>query len=212
MPDTLYQEFEDPTEAFAREPRAFCYDLAIGLINQAKAEATLSWYTQTESVKAIILLLYCWNFAARETKRLTFDSVRNVLSTNEQNLRLLEQYTLLTFDETSELPIQTVFSQFREAFGQTGATKALSLLNPRLFLMWDTRIRARLRRELVRGLDNGQTEDQYILFLRKVRDYAAQYNFQQRLAPNAILAKKIDEYHYVRIVMAQSVLHVRDTA
>ena len=201
MPDTLYEDCEDPTDAFKREPRAFCYDLAVCLISQAKTDLTQSWYTNTETVKAIILLLYCWNFAARETKKLTFDLVRDVLATCEANLRCLEQYTLLTFTEESGTIIGSVFSQFRPLFGQTGATKALSLLNPSLFLMWDTSIRKRLRRELIRGLDNGQTEGQYTLFLRQVRGYAIQHDFQQRLAPDAILAKKIDEYHYVKIVM-----------
>lgn len=202
MPDTLYEDFYDPTEAFSREPRAFCYEMAISLIDQSKGDNIRFWYTDTKTVQAILLLLFCWNFAARETKRLTMESTRKVLRDNENCLRQLENFSLFTFTPEVEPLIRSVFSRFRRVFGQTGATKALSLINPALFVMWDTKIRQRLRRELIRGIDNGQTAEQYILFLRGIREYAYQYNFQQQLKRNAILAKKIDEYHYVKIVMS----------
>jgi len=201
MPDRLYEEFYDPTEAFQREPRAFCYDLAMTLVAQAKADNTQSWYTNINTVRAILLLLFCWNFAARKTKKLTEESTRRLLERNQDYLRPLHDVSLTTFTATTEPLIRKVFTSFCRLFGQTGATKALSLINPSLFVMWDTRIRDRLRKELIRGIDNGQDAEQYLRFLRRIRDYSAQYGFQQRLAPGAILAKKIDEYHYVRIVM-----------
>jgi len=201
MPDRLYEEFFDPTEAFQREPRSFCYDIAQLMITEAKNDNAQTWYTHTKTVQAIVLLLFCWNFAAKITKKITIEGTRGVLAQNETLLKQLEQISFLTFDEQTEPLIRKVFTNFSRAFGQTGATKALSLLNPSLFLMWDTKIRQRLRRSLIRGIDNGQTNDQYLRFMYKVREYSIHYNFQARLDANAVLAKKIDEYHYVRIIM-----------
>lgn len=201
MPDRLYEQFYDPTVKFQREPRAFCYEMAISLINQSKGDNPNSWYTDTKTVQAVLLLLFCWNFAARKTKRLTTESTRKVLRENENTLRQLEKFSLLTFTQGTEPLIRKVFSHFCRVFGQTGATKALSLLNPALFVMWDTKIRQRLRRELIQGIDNGQTAKQYLLFLCKLRYYSEHHNFQQHLATDMVLAKKIDEYHYVKIVM-----------
>ena len=44
MKDKLYNEFYDPSEDYIREPRAFCYDLATQLINDAKSAAGNDWY------------------------------------------------------------------------------------------------------------------------------------------------------------------------
>lgn len=201
MADALYRDFYDPTHAFEREPRAFCYEMASALISEARTDNPPSWYTDIRTVRGILLLLFCWNFAARKTKSLTIERTHHLLRQNEARLRQLEGYSLLTFTEQEEPIIQKVFSSFCREFDQTGAAKALSLLNPPLFVMWDTAIRQRVRRELIRGIDNGQTGEQYLLFVESLRQYSLQYNFQQRLAPGAILAKKIDEYHYVEIVM-----------
>ena len=39
MKDTLYEDFSDPTNEFAKEPRGFCYDLASQFIAEAKKTA-----------------------------------------------------------------------------------------------------------------------------------------------------------------------------
>lgn len=201
MPDTLYEEFYDPTVKYQNESRSFCYELCSSMIIQSKNDISQSWYTNTKTIQAILLLEYCWNFSSKKTKELTLSSVFKVLHKNEESLRQLEQYSFLTLPENLENKIRTIFSSFSRTFDQTGTSKALSLLNAPLFVMWDTKIRRRLNKELIKGIDNGQTGDQYILFLRRLRGYNAQHNFQQKLSPHSVLAKKIDEYHYIRIVL-----------
>jgi hypothetical protein len=201
MPDTLYKNFYDPTKKYKRESRAFCYEMCTSMIKQSKRDVTKSWYTNIKTIQAILLLEYCWNFAAKKTKKLSVKSVQKVIFKNEKLLKQLEQYSFLTLPKNLEGIIKKIVASFSHLFDQTGATKALSLLNPELFVMWDTKIRKRLRKELMYKIDNGQTSDQYLLFLHKLQDYSSQYNFKKRLSPNAILAKKIDEYHYVEIVL-----------
>jgi hypothetical protein len=203
MPD-FYRRFYDATRAFQKkEPRAFCYDLAMSLIRQAKDDHTQSWYRNLQTTQGIILLLFCWNFAAKKTKKITIARTRRLLQRNERRLRQLENYCLLNFPADAEPLIKKVFSEFLNEFGQTGATKALSLLNTSLFVMWDTKIRAYLRcKRLIPQIGRGETSDQYLQFLKGLRNYSNQYNFTARLTdPNAVLAKKIDEYHYVKIII-----------
>ena len=42
--------------------------------------------------------------------------------------------------------------------------------------------------------------DKHLLFLQAVQRAVREHDIAGKLAPGAVLAKKIDEYHYVRIV------------
>jgi len=205
MRDKLYNEFYDPSEDFLLEPRAFCYDLATQLISQAKHIAGKDWYENINTIKGVLLLLYTWNFAAKETKKLNFQNVGDLIRNAKDDLKLLEKYSITTADNGVWDVIERVFDKFRSVFGQTGATKALSLLNPDLFVMWDTAIRKRLRKELIPGIMNGQGGEYYIIFLKGIQKIIEKYRIAEKLPQNSVVAKKIDEYHYVRIVMNKKV-------
>jgi len=207
--DELYINFSDPTQEFLQEPRAFCYDLASQLVNQAKKYTGDNWYTDENTIKGLLLLLYTWNFAARETKRLSFENVRNLLCQNQVKLRSLENVSIRTADDHSWALIEDVFDSFRSRLGQTGASKALSLLNPGLFVMWDTGIRKRLNRELIPGIENGQSGKYYVNFLKGIQNIIEKYRLEEKLPPNSQIAKKLDEYHYVKIVMNRGLKYRR---
>jgi len=81
MEDKLYDGFYDPSQDFLGEPRAFCYELATQFINQAKETATGNWYEDINTIKGVLLLLYTWNFAAKETE-VTIQVVGNGPSTS----------------------------------------------------------------------------------------------------------------------------------
>ncbi|HLA80378.1 MAG TPA: hypothetical protein VJP78_01930 [Thermoleophilia bacterium] len=201
MKDRLYEEFYDPTDDFAKEPRAFCYDLASQLIAEAKRTARNDWLQDTNTVKGVLLLLFAWNFAAKETKRLNFENVGTLLRKAKPDLQFLEKYSITDADKKTWRHIKKTFEVFRSVCGQTGASKALGLLNPRLFVMWDTAIRSRLNKGLVPGIGNGQTGEQYVVFLKGVQRIIQKYKIAGKLPPDSIIAKKFDEYNYVRIVM-----------
>jgi hypothetical protein len=207
MRDKLYNEFYDPSHDFLCEPRAFCYDVATQLINEAKDVADKEWYVDINTIKGVLLLLYTWNFAAKKTKKLDFQNVSELISNTKDDLKFLEKYSIKTADKNVWEVISRVFDQFRNLLGQTGASKALSLLNPELFVMWDTEIRKRLKRQLITGIKNGERGKYYVIFLKRIQEIIEEYRIAEKLPPNSVVAKKIDEYHYVRIVMKKRVRH-----
>jgi len=205
MEDKLYDEFYDPSQDFLGEPRAFCYELATQLINRAKETAADNWYEDINTIKGVLLLLYTWNFAAKKTKKLNFQNVGELIRNTKNDLKFLKEYSIRTADDAVCDIIKRVFDQFRSLLGQTGASKALSLLNPELFVMWDTAIRKRLNRELIPGIMNGENGGYYVIFLKGIQSIIEEYRIAEKLPQYSVIAKKIDEYHYVTIVMNKKV-------
>jgi len=202
MRDNLYEDFCDPSKDFFREPRAFCYEMASDLISRAK-EAD-NWHDDIRVVKSILLLLYTWNFASRETKKLNFENIGQLINGTKEDLRALEKYSIINADNNAWAIVESIFDKFRKLFGQTGASKALSLLNPELFVMWDTSIRRRLNKELIPGIMNGERSEYYVKFLMGMQKIIKDYGIIEKLPHGSIVAKKIDEYHYVKIVMKKN--------
>lgn len=205
MRDKLYDEFYDPSQDFLFEPRAFCYDLATQFIDQAKKTAGENWYEDINTIKGVLLLLYTWNFAAKETKKLNFQNIGELIRNAKDDLKFLEKYSIRTADNGAWDVIKRVFAQFRNLLGQTGASKALGLLNPELFVMWDTAIRKRLKRELIPGIMNGESGEYYVIFLKGIQKIIEEYRIAEKLPQNSVVAKKVDEYNYVRIVMNKDI-------
>jgi hypothetical protein len=127
------------------------------------------------------------------------------MAMTKHQLKHLEKYKIINADDNAWNVIGSLFDQFSLLFGQTGASKALSLLNPELFVMWDTEIRKRLNRELIKGIGNGKSGASYITFLKGIQRIIRDHKLEKKLLKDVILAKKIDEYHYVRIVMNKKI-------
>ncbi len=205
MNDPLYNEFYDPSNDFLDEPRAFCYEISSQLIEKAKQDYGEFWYESRLTIEGILLLLYTWNFAAPITKKLNFENITHLMGKTKEQLLFLERFNINNADENAWDVIKNIFDQFRLLFGQTGASKALSLLNPGLFVMWDTKIRKRLNRRLIMGIGNGESGDAYVTFLIGIQGIIRDYRIEDKIPHNSIVAKKIDEYHYVRIIMNKKV-------
>jgi len=206
MKDTLYNEFYDPSQQFCMmEPRAFCYDLAEEFIYKAKHTCNEDWYDDPRTVKGVLLLLFTWNFAAQATKKPNIrEDIWRLIRDNKEYLKFLEQFSIENAGEHAWPVIGKVFANFTAVLGQTGASKVLSLLNPYLFVMWDTKIRKRLNKELIPGIDNGKRPEHYITFLQGIQRVVRDYHIPEKLPNGSIVAKKIDEYHYVKIVLPGS--------
>lgn len=203
MPDAFYNDFPQRIEEFHQnEPRAFCYDLALSLINEAKENKNGNWYTDQKTIQGIILLLFCWNFASPITKRLTNVKIITLLEENYEILTALEAISITTeFNDEIKKKIIKVFGSFRIVLGQTGASKALSLLNPKLFIMWDTKIREKLRNEgLITGVYNGERPEYYLKYLIDMKAIIGRNNLVERVGVGNNIAKKIDEFHYAKIL------------
>lgn len=203
MEDEFYSDFLERIEDFHNnEPRAFCFDLAQSLINTAKNEDVENWYCHTKTIEGILLLLFCWNFASPITKRLTKQTIKDLLRANQDDLIFLEQYNIMNIDENIHQNVTRLFSEFKNVFGQTGASKALSLLNTKLFIMWDTKIRKNLfRMNLVSQIRNGETPEYYWQFLQDIKNIIERNHLVDLIDNSNDIAKKIDEFHYAKIVV-----------
>jgi len=203
MEDEFYSDFPQRIDDFyAKEPRAFCYDISVRLINDAKETDFENWYYNNKTIEGILLLLYCWNFASPITKKLTKPIIENLLQTNKNNLKYLEPYSILVFNEDVHQKILEVFRNFKNIFGQTGASKALSLLNSRLFIMWDTKIRKTLRHlNLVSRIANGEKPEHYLKFMMDMKEVISRNGLVNRIENAEEIAKKIDEFHFAKIVL-----------
>jgi len=203
----FYNDFPKATFLFVKEPRAFCYELSQELIDRARRDSIDNWYRDNNTVKAILLLLFCWNFAARITKQLKIQDVVEILDKHRANLRSLEHFSIMDKWESESNKIKAIYTDFKKTFGQTGASKALSLLNPRLFVMWDTKIREFLgnkradKRLRINELGNGEEPESYLMFLKGIKNIIKELDLHERLENQNDIAKKIDEYHYVKLVM-----------
>ena len=203
--EQFYNDF--PTDKFEEEARYFCYELSRELIEKAQRESKNEWYVNENTVKAILLLLFCWNFAAKITKKLKTEVVADLLKKQTDNLKCLEQFSIMDDWESHTNQIKKVYADFKVVMGQTGASKALSLLNPKLFVMWDTGIRKFLSSkkadENLRmvGLANGEQPENYISFLIGIKEIIDCLNLHEKISDKNEIAKKIDEYHYVKLIM-----------
>jgi len=203
MKEEIFNGYEDfnknKKDFFVEEPRAFCYDISRELIEESKRKNSKNWHVQEETVNAILLLLYCWNFASRITKSLTKKQIRTLLKQSTMELEYLKNKTIMNFSEDDEKHIKKLYKRFKKELGQTGAAKALSLLNWELFVMWDTEIRKVLRRKWIKGIRNGETSENYLKFLYGVRRIIKEEKLEKGFKATIPIAKKIDEYHYLKI-------------
>ena len=86
----------------------------------------------------------------------------------------------------------------------TGASKIMHLRNPKVFLMWDTKIRGK------RGYNiKGEDGDAYVDFLKKIQNSFSKifHDIDKMLLEgknkNKTITKAIDEYNYVTITKSR---------
>lgn len=200
MADRLYDDFCDPTEEYNKaEPRGFVYDISRDLIKKAKMEEGDDWVESDKTVKGILLLLFCWNYAYPGTKKLKHNEISKLMDESKKDIKKLQEKTITNFDEEDYKIITNLFENFKELLGQTGASKALSLLNPKLFLMWDTKIRKRLDKELIPGISKGDPQH-YLKYLKSMKYIIEKNELGKKIKDERTLAKKIDEYNYLKII------------
>ncbi|MCX8105590.1 MAG: hypothetical protein N3D80_06955 [Ignavibacterium album] len=206
MEDEFYSDFLERINDFHNnEPRAFCFDLALSLINTAKADDLENWYYHNKTIEGILLLLFCWNFASPITKKLTKQRIESLLRNSKDDLISLEQYSIANINENAHQIILRLFKEFKNTFGQTGASKALSLLNTKLFIMWDTKIRRQLvRMNIVSRIGNGENPEDYLQYLLDIKNVIQRNQLTSLINNPDNIAKKIDEFHYAKIVVGIS--------
>lgn len=211
----FYDKFPKDTDLFVD----FCYDICQELIDKGRRASKENWYINDNTAKGVLLLLFCWNSAARITRQLTIEDVLRILERQAQHLKSLEGFSVMDRWEGNRDDIKKIYKEFKETLGQTGASKALSLLNPKLFVMWGTRIRKflgtgkideprRISRKIdeelrIKGISNGEEPENYLTFLGGIKNIINLLKLDKKIDNPDKIAKKIDEYHFVKIVMGR---------
>lgn len=126
------------------EPRDIAYVVCSKLVSNAKAD-------MSHILAGLRLFLQVWNAVyiqhlARSKKQAMEGNLADAYQACIPELTMLSTERLSNIDlsDTGKTEaISKVFSEFAkfESIGDTGASKAIHLLNPSLFMMWDTNIR-----------------------------------------------------------------------
>lgn len=207
----------------SKEQRNYYYERALETVNEEFDE---NWYVSDELVLGgPMLLMYTWNFAARETKSMDKEEIKDIFERFHEDIEEVRETSLteanLYEGGATYQTIQTVWEEMKEYFGQTGTSKVLSLLSPELFVMWDQDIRTRRKKQKSdpsgtkredRGVyfymeeqgystNNNSTEfgrdaDDYVLFLRYCKEIIEETSNSVFDEKEAPPAKLIDEALY----------------
>jgi hypothetical protein len=149
--------------------------------------------------EAIAALLRDWNSGYYRTRPGEIDKLLTVLD------GLLDRFdgaldgyaerSIVDLHDNEREAVGEVFEGFRGELGAVGASKALGLLAPDFFPMWDTRIRKRYG---VHTVLPGQHVDTYWQFIVIAREQIRALDIDT-LPPTPL--KRLDEYNYYRFTL-----------
>jgi len=167
------------------------YRAAIQLIATARQGAS-----DLDLAESIGVLLQTWNTQFYRFrggyKEQDTAAIRRLLAKHRGALDSIQDRRLdhLTADE--ERMVLMVFHDFEIALGQVGAAKALHLLAPRFFPLWDQRIAQFGYGIRFRGV--GQNGSNYLLLMKATLEQIRHLGGWDRFDGNPV--KAIDEYNY----------------
>lgn len=191
------QNLEEGCLAFQRwERRDAMYKVATFLVEHF-------WGKPTQVAEGLGVLLLVWNHAFYRNGPFDFDALEKCIQANQTKLDGFRSRDVLSYSPTDDLEVKRLFEQFLEALricdgkckgrgSPVGVAKALHLLAPAFFPLWDEKIA-----RAYRCYYNLDPAGQHIAFLRMTRETA------QALAPHVrlqgkTLLKLIDEYNYAK--------------
>jgi hypothetical protein len=117
-----------------REQRDYAYRIARHALTDGADNVPLA------RREAVHLLLCSWNSRSRYTGSLTLGMIEDVLGSTAQTCEAFENRDIVSLTADERPMVADVYQRFRAVMGQTGAAKALGLLYPRFFPLWDTSI------------------------------------------------------------------------
>lgn len=179
------------------EPRDLFYRAATDLLSRARGVGSI-----LNLGEALAVLLFTWNQAFYRyhppgPEHIT--AIEQLLASNESALEAAKSRTLTSLAPEDGAAIESLFLVFEELLGPVGAAKALHLLAPNFFPIWDRRIAARYVGELRQRGFNGS---RYVAFMTNT---AAQCEaLQAKVAAPDDVVKALDEWNYVRITRGLS--------
>ena len=174
----------------AHEPRDLFYRAATELVDLALKQAT-----SLTVAEALAVLLRTWNMAYYRFRKFDaehFAKIEALLERHGPVLALYRQAELENLDPenpTLRAEVMTLFADFERVLGPVGTAKALHLMAPHYFPLWDRAIAQAYGLSLAaRGSNGGR----YWRFMTTTRSQCR--SLPPNPASNPI--KSIDEYNY----------------
>jgi hypothetical protein len=177
-----------------RETRGVVYRVSLELIELARRGTTTTTVTE-----ALVVLLQSWNaryYVSQHRGRFPRAHVGRLGRLLDRHAAALERYRAralesLTADDRAR--VEALFTQFEALLGPVGAGKALHLLAPRFFPLWDRKIAAAKRCRLGTA---GTNAPRYWRFMVVTRDDCVALGGEVRHGTD--LLKRLDEFNYCR--------------
>lgn len=192
------------------EPRDLMYKVSTRLIEDY-------WGNDEEISDALGVLLLTWNSAFYRFGKLNLDSIQDTLSKNKNILTGFRSRDITTYQEGEKYDIGNLYGQFLDSLGITGkagsknegkesrspvaVAKALHLLCPKFFPLWDNKIAMGYG---CKWPSSEKSFDYYWKFLgltaeqvkKLERDGKSDFQY-----PNLSTLKLVDEYNYVHFTL-----------
>ncbi len=179
------EEFEEKLVEFERlEPsRSQLYKMGLKMIQS------------DYKIEAYLLILATWNFARFRYFMRKFDlnNFRNIINNLEPIFERLKDEDFINTEWNVIAPdITEIYLKLKSIVGQTGASKIMHFRQPKLFIMWDTTIRARYYISTI------CTANDYLYFLQLMKSNFGhlRWNSYDR---ERTFAKAIDECNFALV-------------
>jgi hypothetical protein len=198
-----------------QEPRDFIYKIATRIVEQC-------WPDPSQVSEGIATFLLSWNIGYYRYGSLDVDKLQNCIQKWHRELESYRGKYIMGLTEEDEDRVKEIFRDFeiatrrvgrRQAKAPVSAAKALHLLAPNFFPLWDNAI--------AKAYDCGKmNQEDYVRFMRKMREqiqevlksYIEKHGGKEDEAIRAIwdlyphkipekegkLLKLIDEYNYAK--------------
>ena len=175
----------------ANEPRDIFYKASTELVH-----LTLNEETSLTIAEALAVLLQTWNQAYYRYYKFDsshFSNIENLLNKYLNNLKEYRSRTIYSIDTKEYTPITTLFYNFELVMGPVGAAKALHLLAPSFFPLWDRAIAQAYGFYLHKA---GFNSEYYWKFMLITRDQCL--DLSEQIGDCQKILKSIDEYNYCK--------------
>jgi hypothetical protein len=179
-----------------RERRDAMYKTATFLVDHF-------WGKPTEVAEGLGVLLCIWNHAFYRNGPFDYDLLEKCIARNQSVLSEFRERNILTYSRDDDSKIKLLFQEFLEALRicegkckgratPVGVAKALHLLGPAYFPLWDEKI--------ARAYDCYYTKDAagcYLAFFRIAKETAEALASHVQVGSKSLI-KLIDEYNYAK--------------
>lgn len=162
------------------------------------------WGDPHQMADALGVLLLVWNNALYRYGLFDYAPLERALRHNMKTLAGFRGRDIFTFGEEDQKTIKSLFGAFLDALtiaegkskghrSPVGVAKALHLLAPSFFPLWDDKIAKAYGCRY-----SGNPSGKYLLFMTISKNMAETLRGKVRVPPRTTLLKMIDEYNYAK--------------